>query len=245
MMNKESLEEDLRLINHLIRQFELEQKVFAYIPIKQHPSKVVEKQNYFKNKTDHLLLSINNDKAKKPLLDYLTRIGDKTDKELMSFVLDSLSHGRFLLQSEDSLISLVNIKRLVKDKMEILEDDFLTFDYGKDYENANYFYYVVFLLETDSQIEYHLRNNLDFQNSYAPLTFIEIAVRTIQKFLDRIGDQYVSFVFEYFFIRFTNMYKGALLNNFNQERSELMGDLRTEFGDYLLRKQLHSLQHPS
>ncbi|ALS23180.1 hypothetical protein [Paenibacillus naphthalenovorans] len=223
----DDLQEDLQLVNHLIKQMDLGDKIFAFIP------------NTLKGISDsytRLTNSIKEPTAKMQINHYLNAIADYNQKEKINLSYDCFNQYRTALNSGSRAFALINIKELTKQKKAILENDFFSLDYVNDYHNANYYFYVIFLLETASQVRIYSEEDLDTHSSLDFVNFIRVASLTIQSFLKMFGNKNVAVVFEYFFILFTLRFNNQENRGFPMYRTKLMEAMAFEIGGYSMNR---------
>lgn len=225
----DALQVEFSLFDHLVEQNQMRDNIFPIIPDKEKMNKTVELKNYFENRFNAMLLLLNNDEAQKTLLNSLSINLDVKAK--INIVMDCLNNYRVLINTGERTVSIINFKQLMAYKEEILSNDFFSSDWKQEFEKCSYQFYRLFLLETESIIKIVNEKEDMITSTVQPNDFINAAVMTNRKYLKVYGEENIKFLFEYFFIRFTDMYQ-HLDYNLYEFRGRLMESLATELSGY-------------
>lgn len=211
-LHQESLQEDLNLFNHFIKQQRWGNSMFAFIPQQKRCSgesvQVVRK---------------------------ITNMVLNSNIELLPLISDINMYPRLVLKNGSNKLALINMKTLAVLKKKMVGNKFFSTEH-----DAEYRFTAVFLMETKALLDMSATNQIETLHM-TPNQFIQVAERTMQinmKIFDRSNQ--MNNVFEYFHIQFTERY--SKLSNFHKLRINLMENLASIIGKHTIDLGLHGFE---
>jgi hypothetical protein len=195
-------ESDYEQIRRLISQTQLEHRVFPFDVWRKKPiSILVIPRNHLDNEAYSLLLSINCDETRALISEYIRQMDDNEKYLTIENILES---SRTILNIQGIWHSFININRLENIKKNIVESAYITVE---EPEKLNSLYNIVYFLETASMTRIYAHNRLEPYSLLHPELYIHVAQMTMECYLEQFGEDYISFVFEYFYMKFSQDYK--------------------------------------
>ncbi|MDQ0228864.1 hypothetical protein [Metabacillus malikii] len=227
----QELNEELKLTQHLLNQLRVEKSVFPFVVMKGAPSKVVNYQNYYKDKTNTLIHLFHDPIVRKKIKGSLEAVID--EKLKMHILQDCLSQPQSLLLDGKRLLGLMNINFLLETKRKFIHNSFFSLNHPSEYHNANYYLTLISVLEVQAKIDYFSEKETLYVSSLNIEDYITIATLILKKFIEYDGDKKASLVFDYFFISFTSLYNQND-QEFHSHRTKLIESLTHTMKAYSL-----------
>lgn len=217
---------DFSLIQQIITENDLSEKVIPFQTVDKENYTVVEYLNYFENCVSTLLQLIDSPLVKEKFMEHTLWMSHKEKVNILS---NMFSSPRTRLKAGDNVITVINVGRAIQDKEALFKYDFIREQYG---EKSDQLFYLVFVLESEIINQIYANTLLDREAPINSELYKHIAAITMESYLEKYGNQpEVSFVVDYFFNRFTHMY-AYLGSNLYNKRLALMVSMAKKIGEY-------------